>query len=215
MGVAGSIVLFIGDMLLYGRFGSAGGFTDALQAAAGNASETRLFIGGMLGPAGAMLVIPGFWHIHLNTRRNSRSLSAVVFISLTCMMLFGGAFHALWTIRMLLLKHALPSAAGASPFIGSYNRYLNSIFAVALSIGSIGGALLIVMILFHKTIYPRWMVLVNPGLLLLLTPLVRRIPRPLGSIIYGGYLNIIFIVFFTASVIVSWKLKAEIAESNP
>jgi hypothetical protein len=206
-GLLGAIVLFVGDMFLYGHFGSAAEFTVAVQAVARNASQTRLLIGGLLGPIGAMLYIPGFWHVHLNTMQNSRSVSRIIFICLTCMMLFGGTFHGLWAVRMLLLKYSPSPAEGADLLIASFNRYLNSVFALSLSIGCIGGILLILIILFNKTGYPRWMVLVNPGLLLLLTPLIKHIPYPFGSIIYGGYINIVFIVFFSCSVIATWEGK--------
>src|SRR4030043_1214657 len=109
IGVFASILLFIGDMLLYGHFGSASEFSKNIQIVANDSSQIRLFIGGILGPIGAMLYIAGFWHIYLNTKQYSRFGSIIIFISLSCMMFLGGAYHSIWTIRMLLLKYPLVS----------------------------------------------------------------------------------------------------------
>jgi hypothetical protein len=213
LGVLGAMILFIGDMLLYGHFGSAGEFNTGIQAVAREASSARLYIGGLVGPAGAMLYIAGFRHIYLNTKRSGRLLSWSIFICLTCMMLFGGAYHALWTVRMLLFKHPGPSAGGSNLFLASFDGYFKAVFSVSLSTGYIGGVLLACCILFFKTNYPRWTVLANPGILLLSTPLMRHIPYPIGAIAYGGCINLAFIVFFTVSAFAARKEENEAVPS--
>jgi hypothetical protein len=207
IGISGSILLFIGDMFLYGHFGSACEFNKNIQIVAQNASQMRLFIGGILGPIGAMLYIAGFWHIYLNTKQYGRSVPLIIFISLTCMMLLGGAYHSIWAIRMLLLKYPLASADSSNLFVTSFNCYFRTFFNSSLLIGYIGGVLLVILILFHKSNYPRWIVLANPGILLLLTPLIKHVSSPFGSILFGGYINIVFIIFLSISVITTWKEK--------
>jgi hypothetical protein len=207
VGILGSLLLFIGDMFLYGYFGGARGFNDTIQIVAQNESQVRLFIGGLLGPIGAMLYIAGFWHVYLNTKGHSRSVSLIVFISLTCMMMFGGAYHAIWTVRMLLFKFPSASVDASNLFIASFNRYFNALFIISASIGYIGGIFLLFLVLFHKSSYPRWTAVVNPGILLPLAPLAKQAPSPFGSILYGGYINIVFFIFFSFSVMATWKEK--------
>jgi hypothetical protein len=207
MGILGSLLLFAGDMFLYGYFGDARGFQDAIKIVAQNESRIRMFIGGLLGPVGALLCVAGFWHVYLNTKRHSRYLSLIVFISLTCMMVFGGAYHAVWTVRMLLYKYALASVDVSILFIASFNRFLNALFIISASIGGIGGILLLFLVLFRKSGYPRWTALANPGILLPLAPLIKQAPSPFGSILYGGYINIVFLIFFSFSVMTTWKEK--------
>ncbi len=204
IGILGSVLLFSGDMLLYGHFGSADEFYGNIQILAQNESQLRLFVGGLAGPLGAMLCVAGFWHIYVNIKRYSPSTALIIFFSLTGMMFFGGAFHTLWAVRMLIFKYLLLSIDNANIFITSFNSYLNTTFIISVMIGCIGGLLMIILILFRKSPYPRWVVFTNPGILLLLTPLIKRIPSPAGLIIYGGYLNIVFIIFFTCSVIITW-----------
>jgi hypothetical protein len=207
IGVFASMLLFIGDMLLYGHFGSASEFNKNILIVAQNSSQTRLFIGGILGPIGAMLYIAGFWHIYLNTKQYSRFLSMTIFISLSCMMFLGGAYHSIWTIRMLLLKYPLSCIDSSNLFIRSFSNYYKLLYNLSLAIGYAGGVLLIILILFHKSNYPRWIIAVNPAMLFLLTPLIKYVPYPLGSILMGGYINIMFFIFLTASVITTWNSK--------
>ena len=207
IGILGSLLLFIGDMFLYGNFGNASEFTENIQIVAQNASHIRLFIGGILGPAGAMLYIAGFWHIYLNTKSNNPLLAAIIFICFTCMMSFGGAYHTIWTVRMLHLKYALVSVGNTGLFLSSFNLFLDTIFYVSLSVGYIGVVFLVILILWRKSLYPRWIVLTNPGITLLLAPLIKRVPYPFGSILFGGYINIVFFIFLTCSVITTWKEK--------
>jgi hypothetical protein len=207
IGIFASILLFIGDMLLYGHFGNASEFSKNIQIVAQNSSQTRLFIGGILGPIGAMLYISGFWHIYLNTKQYSRFVSIIIFISLSCMMFFGGAYHSIWTIRMLLLKYPLASVDYSNLFLISFNNYFKTIFNISLSVGYLGGILLAILILIHKSVYPRWIVIVNPPILFFLTPLIKHVSYPFGSIIFGGYINIVLFVFLTTSVITTWKEK--------
>jgi hypothetical protein len=205
IGIFASMLLFIGDMLLYGHFGNASEFSKNIQIVAQNSSQIRLFIGGILGPIGAMLYIAGFWHIYLNTKQYSRFVSKLILISLSCMMFFGGTYHSLWTIRMLLFKYPMASVDNTCLFLESFNCYFKTIFNISLLIGYLGGILLAILIFFHKSAYPRWIIIVNPGIMLLLTPFMKHLSHPFGSIIFGGYINIVFFIFLTISVIVTWK----------
>jgi hypothetical protein len=209
IGIFASILLFVGDMLLYGHFGNASEFSKNIQMVAQNSSQARLFIGGIFGPIGAMLYIAGFWHIYLNTKQYSRFVSIIIFLCLSCMMFFGGTYHAIWTVRMLLLKYPLASADNSNLFLISFNAYFKTIFNISLLIGYFGGILLAILILIHKSIYPRWVVIVNPAILFLLTPLIRHISYPFGSILFGGYINIVLFVFLTISVIATWKKQQD------
>ena len=207
MGILGSMLLFTGDMFLYGQFGSGRDFNGNIMIVARDASQAGLFIGGLLGPIGAMLYIAGFWHLYLNTRPYSRSGSWIVFISLTCMMMFGGAYHTIWTVRMLILKYSSAFVGGSNLFIDSFNGYFKALFNISLASGTIGGMALAILTVFKRSNYPRWIVAVNPAVLLLAIPLIEQAPPPFGSIIMGGSINIAFMIFFTVSVVATRNKK--------
>jgi hypothetical protein len=52
---------------------------------------------------------------------------------------------------------------------------------------------------------PRRTVVFNPLVLYGLTLMFRFVPAPLGGLLYVGYGNLIFLVFFAASTAVLWR----------
>ena len=58
----------------------------------------------------------------------------------------------------------------------------------------------------QKTLYPRWIIVFFPLLLFLLEGVITdHVLKGLFVIVQGGYLNLILIVFFTASTIALWN----------
>jgi len=210
IGLIGSIILFAGDMLLYGHFGSAGDIYDIIEAAVPHVSVGQLFVGGIIGPIAAFLYIAGFYHVYLNIQRAGKKSAKVVFVSSSLMMAIGGTYHALWTIRMLLFKFRVMDVENLQPFVEAVNSYLNLILMTSTILGYIAFTLLLILVLIGKTNYRRWTVIVNPGLLYLMTLLSSEIPGPLGAVIVGGYINLIFILFFSISVITTWRVDSDI-----
>jgi hypothetical protein len=60
--------------------------------------------------------------------------------------------------------------------------------------------LLFALVLFKQTTYPRWTALLNPGLLMLISPLAVHIPSPVAAVIIGGFYNLTFCIFFQISL---------------
>jgi hypothetical protein len=56
-----------------------------------------------------------------------------------------------------------------------------------------------------KSLYPRWTVLANFGLLSLLAPLAVQVPAPFGAILVGGFTNLSIATFFLVSLISTWN----------
>jgi hypothetical protein len=91
-------------MLFYGHWGAGAGFKEGMHTVLRQASLTRLFIGGLVGPVAACLCIIGFWHVRQNRVPLRPLLGRVVFYALAAMMVAGGAVHALWVPRGLALS---------------------------------------------------------------------------------------------------------------
>lgn len=212
IGFIGAIVLLVGDMLLYGHLGSAADFWDGVRRVAGQASLGRIFVGGLLGPVGVVLYLAGFWHVYLNTRHAGRLAAKVTLVGLTAMMVMGGgAYHAVWVVRMLSFKYGLADVAGLSSFTEAFESYMTLVYNVAAVPSYLVSPILVVLVLTGRSRYPRWTVLVNPGLLMLFRPLVGTslFPAPVGAVIVGGYINLTFCVFFAVSIITTWRKKSD------
>ena len=205
VGLAGALGLFIGDMLLYGHLGGAGGFLERVETVAADVSLERIFIGGILGPICSLLYIAGFRHVYQNIRKSGEIAARTVFAGCALLIVIGGTYHALWAVRMLIFKYGVVDTQSLEAFVEAVTSYLEITFIASSVPGFIVFPMLIVLVLLGRTEYPRWTVIANPGLLISLSFLVSDLPAPYGLTLYGGYINLVFVVFFVVSVITTWR----------
>jgi hypothetical protein len=202
VGLAGAILMFIGDIWLHGHLGSGRDFMANLSLIVSKQPDTQIVAGGFIGPIASLLYCLGFFSIYGMISPESPVLAAIATGSAAASIVIGGAYHAMWGIRGLLIKAGLPS----SNYQGLYNKivkYTRLFYNTMLVLAGVAALVLLFVVLSGRSLYPRWTAVVNPGLLLLFKPLTRFIPSPLGAIISGGYLNLVFVVFFSVILIVT------------
>jgi hypothetical protein len=209
-GLGGALLFFAGDMLFYGHLGSGAGFHQGMLATVRNASLARLYSGGLVGPVAACLCILGFWHVCVNVRSSHARIGRVMFVAFTLLMVSGSAIHTLWTAKGLALKYCYGNDdAGCCAVVQAMNQY----WGIAYYFGAVPAyfafILLAGLVLFGNTWYPRWAVLSNPAVLLLLSPLADRVPAPFGAVLSGGFTNLSIAVFFVVSIWTTWQPPAE------
>jgi hypothetical protein len=204
-GLAGALLFFCGDMLFYGHLGAGASFHEGMQRVVREAPLARLFAGGLVGPPAACLCIIGFWHVGQNITPRSPLLGRVVFYTLAAMMVAGSAVHALWVPRGLATRYELSLTAHAPDLFAALRRYWELAYDLAAVPAYIGAILLLLVVLFRKSIYPRWTVLANFGLLSVLAPLASQVPSPIGAILVGGFTNLSIAIFFLVSVLSTWS----------
>jgi Family of unknown function (DUF6796) len=204
-GLAGALLFFCGDMLFYGHLGAGASFHEGMQRVVREAPLARLFAGGLVGPPAACLCIIGFWHVGQNITPRSPLLGRVVFYTLAAMMVAGSAVHALWVPRGLATRYELSLTAHAPDLFAALRRYWELAYDLAAVPAYIGAILLLLVVLFRKSIYPRWTVLANFGLLSILAPLASQVPSPIGAILVGGFTNLSIAIFFLVSVLSTWS----------
>ena len=200
IGLGAALLMFVGDMCLYGHWGS--GDNAISKVVITNESDTRIVIGGFIGPIAAILYCVGFFSVHSMIAPRSRMLAIVLAGGAAAIMAFGGTYHAMWSIRAFLIKAGLSS--GDYQALYSQIKDYTSLFYDTMVVGAgVISVLLLFAVLSGRSLYPRWTVVVNPGILFLLRPLVDFVPAPLGAIVSGGYLNLVFVIFFSVSVVVA------------
>jgi hypothetical protein len=204
-GLVGALLFFAGDMLFYGHFGAGASFHDSMQRVVRDASMTRLFLGGLLGPVAACLCIIGFWHVGQNITPRSPLLGKIIFYILAAMMVVGSAVHALWVPRGLASKYEVTLKASVPELFEALRHYWELAYDLAAVPAYAGAILLLFAVLFRKSIYPRWTVVANFGLLSLLAPLATQTPAPFGAILVGGFTNLSIAAFFLVSVLSTWN----------
>jgi hypothetical protein len=200
IGLGAALLMFVGDMCLYGHFGSGGDAISKLVIT--EESDTRIVIGGFIGPIAAILYCVGFLSVYSMISPRNRMLAIVVTGGAAVMMVIGGTYHAMWSIRAFLIKAGL-SSGDYQALYTQIKDYTLIFYNTMLAGAGVVSVLLLFAVPSGRSLYPRWSVVVNPGILFLLRPLADLIPAPLGAIITGGYLNLVFVIFFTVSVLVT------------
>ena len=94
------------------------------------------------------------------------------------------------------------------------NSYWDLAYNLGAAPGYLGAILLLVLVLFGKTWYPRWTALANPAVLFLLTPLANRAPAPFGAVLSGGFTNLTIAVFFLGWVWTTWSRAEDSSERD-
>ena len=200
MGLVGASLLLCGDLLLYGHLGDGASFVRRLPEIATRAPLGRLYIGGALGPIGAVLVAAGFWHVHLEVRPSWPRASRAMFAGFAVLMAGAGAFHALWTAYMLALRFAASTPSVLDPLLIAIRSYMSTLFAVSGLPGYAACGVLLVAVLSGRTRYPRWSAPINPGLLSLASGVTLFAPAPWGALARGGFLSLTLMLFFAVSL---------------
>jgi hypothetical protein len=200
IGLGAALLMFVGDMCLYGHFGSG---NDAIsKVVISNESDTSIVVGGFIGPFATILYCLGFFSVYSMISPRSRMLAIMVTGGAVVVMVVGGTYHAMWSIRAFLIKAGLSSG----DYQGLYNQikdYMSLFYNTMFAGAEVVSLLLLFTVLSGKSLYPRWCVVVNPGILFLLRPLADFMPAPLGAIVTGGYLNLVFVLFFSVNIMVT------------
>ena len=203
IGLAGALLIFAGDMLLYytpedfacGPKSSAEEKINAIIDVMKELPAGRVMAGGMIGPIAAFLYCIGFYHIVLMTNEQTYTLAMAAFL-LSCFgIIIGGAYHSHCAYLGLLGDDGGRNALNAAM------KYFQKMPLILYAGEGIGFLLLIFLIVTGKTVLPRWIFLLSPGMLFLLKPAVSRLPKGARVIISGGWMNLISVIYYSAVLI--------------
>lgn len=203
IGLAGALLMFAGDMLLYytpedfacGPKSSAEERINAIIDVMKELPAGRVMAGGMIGPIAAFLYCIGFYHIVLMTNEQTYTLAMAAFL-LSCFgIIIGGAYHSHCAYLGLLGDDGGQNALNAAM------KYFQKMPLILYAGEGIGFLLLIFLIVTGKTVLPRWTFLLSPGMLFLLKPAVSRLPKGARVIISGGWMNLISVIYYSAVLI--------------
>ncbi len=199
-GLSGSLGMFFGDMLLYftkGRYDMDG----TLKPYAGimkEISEKRVLLGGILGPVCSFLYACGFLHLYFIAIDEMRTLAIILTLLLSFALIIGGAYHGQWTMLALSSKYGNEKVTDK---IINAMMCLGKLYGPPYILGSLGIA---VMIIAGWTALPRFFVVFTPIVTLFLDLLWMKVPQPLRVILFGGWYNLVFVIYYSALLI--WML---------
>ncbi|MBC6982250.1 DUF6796 family protein [Caulobacter sp. 17J80-11] len=196
-GLAGALLLFAGDMLFFGRFGS--GAEAVLAETTARASTARLIIGGAVAPFAGLGYLIGCAHLFWRLAPAPAWARAGVTLGAALLFLAGACVHAAWGAYALAIRAAATEPALA-PLRDTIGGYTDVLFALAYAAGYPAAVVLFVLVAAGRTSWPRWTALVNPVLVKPLLETAGWIPAPLGAVLVGGGFNLAMAVFFAVSI---------------
>lgn len=197
IGLVGSLLMFSGDMALYyskDDFVSDGTMWPVINIMK-NVSKGRLYYGAMIGPVSAFVYCVGFYHIVKMMTVNSW-IGWVGFLAGSLGIIMGGAFHSHWVYYGRLAK--LDDKAALEEVLA----FCKLIHTVSYFIIGIGYFVILVVMAGGFTIMPRWIAIFSPGILFLVTPALRKLPKGFHMVIGGGWSNLIGVIYYTVTIIV-------------
>lgn len=197
IGLFGSFLMFLGDMILYYDPNDYDG-KDTMNSIIGimkNVSIKRLYLGGLLGPISAFIYCIGFYHIVLETQEKYLTIGWFVFLINVFGMILGGAYHIQCAYLGLLSRHQNKGA------FDEFLKFLKFQAKIVFGIMAIANIALALIILFGFTVFPGWQALFTPIFLLIFTPLAERLPKGLHMIIRGGWFNLIYFIYYFSLLI--------------
>ncbi len=200
-GMLGGIILFIGDMLFYYSPNS----TDFLQNMAVT-SDARIIASGVCALLTSWLYLLGAGQVYYAFKIDQSKAKYIVFFSFASIGIAYGIVHAAYLAIAISAKLALANQLDMLSSVELARNANNMLRNIIYPIFALLSVVFITQVWRKKTRYPKWMVFAFPLLPFLLEGLIiNNLSGSLKIIISGGYLNIIFFIFFLASSISLWK----------
>jgi hypothetical protein len=192
-GCLGAAILFAGDMLFYGEWGSARVWSpDYFLSMMAKVAPWRLHLGSITGPVGVGFWLLGAVGLWFCCRRSVPWLAMVMLASMCIMEL------------LTLLQHGIFGPTGfAIRFCGRNSDAvaqifkLNNLLIILMTyFAYIYAAIWIFLTLRKQSGVPRWTVLLVPLITNRLEKVAFWVPAPLGLPLWDGWSNVVLALWF-------------------
>ncbi|MFA4894476.1 DUF6796 family protein [Brevundimonas sp.] len=194
-GLAGACLLFVGDMLFYGQWGSGADALTGTMAEVRGADPFRLTLGGLTSILGGLGYSLGVLHVWGRLSPTAPWLRGAVTAGFLLVAIIATATHAVWGAFAL----AAGTGEAAASAVG---RYLDLHFLIGGIVGAPTSILLFAVVASGRSAWPRAFAVISPGALYLLFSTATWFPAPLGAAVVGGGFNLAFAAFYGASLLV-------------
>lgn len=204
IGIIAATLVGTGEFLLHysplADYADDGNYVYLLQV-----SEWRVTWGHFFAVLGAPLYLVGFWHIYLGLKPYGKIIPWVVFFITA----YGFIFGTIWIgsrASIVLLAQANFSAEGHSSEVlrGLMDYYIlhsETLLEVTRLTTLLSSLAFIILVLSGKTLYPRWMAVFNPILLLASSFILFTVLPDLGKYTLPIALNVGYFLFFSISTL--------------
>ena len=201
VGILAAALTGTGEFLLH--FSAAGNYADDGQYTfLLDVPEWRLTWGHFIGVLGAPLYLVGMWHIYLGLKSYSQKMAFILFLIGS----YGFVVGAVWigsraSIALLVQANAAAPSEMLQSLIDNYVLHSESLLQVVRGTTLLTSLGYIAMVLTGKTLYPRWMAVFSPVVLLILSLLLFVAVPAIGKYTLPIALNVGYFLFFTLSTV--------------
>lgn len=201
IGALGAAIMLVGDFLYYlTPFKSGVEFSSA--PAMRHMSPERLAWGAAAGPIAGLLYAIGSCVFYAALKPHNRILAILISAGFVLMWTLAGAYHAIYAVVGFIdsadTLQLVPLVRG---------KLIGTMYIIGSICGIMASIAFVYMVLRHKTVFPKWIIVCLPILWAMLQGGIKPfIPSPLGSIVVGGWPNWCFLAFFLLLAWV-WRRK--------
>lgn len=204
IGMVAALLVGTGEFLLHysplGDYADDGNYIYLLQV-----SESRVSWGHFLAVLGAPLYLIGFWHMFLGLKPYGKVIPWIVFF----VSAYGFIFGTIWIgsrASIVLLAQANFAAEGHNNevlrgLMDYYMLHSETLLEVTRATTLLSSLAFIILVLTGKTLYPRWMAIFNPILLLVSSFILFVVAPEVGKYTLPIALNVGYFIFFTLSTL--------------
>ncbi|MHB8063712.1 MAG: DUF6796 family protein [Ruminiclostridium sp.] len=211
VGIVGVLLTIVSDLILLGRHDNAYSF---LKMGMGTQSmvdiaQWRITLGSFIGVTVLPFQIAGLTSVYYGLKPSGRVMPLIVVITNVHALIMGVAFHISYAFigsGWKLYYEVGPGNKITSELVKQFDFYWKVLVIIMLTEILVSSITYVLLILRGKTLYPKWMAILNPiCVLLFVFPIIFAIPAPFGGFIAPTYMNISTMIFLTFSTVVIYK----------
>jgi hypothetical protein len=194
-GLAAAIITGAGEFLLH--FDPQARFGDGFAFMAG-IDEQRTTIGHYMGVIGAPLYAVGAFHLYQMLSPANKRWAFILFLT----MAYGCAMGGVWMSSRASISAIVnaPQYAELGHLVELYNLRYETLLNVMRAVILFVSAVFIWLVLTGRSLYPKWMALFNPILLIAMSFIVYLMVPSVGKYVMPIALNVAFLIIFSLSI---------------
>ena len=209
LAIAGGVANAVADYMLQGGPQPGPGVNTYAQLAV--APYDQVFLGSIIGNAASPLGLLGFWPVYVGLAPAGRKLALPPVLLLAYAFSMFPGYHESYALYAAGFQAQAAAPAELAGTLATMVDRMHAYHAAVLNLITIGAPIgslwFAAVVLFRKTLYPRWAALLSPILVPLTQPLAEMLPGPYGAYIRPAWGTTIFTLFFLLTTLVTWNVS--------
>lgn len=217
IGIIGVLLTIASDLVMLGRPDTGYSFLKLGTSSMTGIESWRITAGTFVGVFMLPFQLAGLISLYHGLRPSGRVLPVVVFLMDAHALIMGVAFHASYAFIADGWKLFDAAGKGNMDVFGlmtDFDFYWKLMIAIMFTELIASSVLFVLLVLKGRTLYPKWMAILNPFCVTALMFLVIAvIPSPVGGFVGPAVLNLSTLIFFVLSTLLIYK-KLKLQDKN-